>query len=259
MEPIVGRETLFEGLNAEERRRLYFLLLVIDQLEPREALALAERIEAFITAGNPPPFDISEPQTPASPTASCSDAGSGNGDQHAISAGNVPPSFHELAQASSTSPRRRLDRPLQIEFFKAVARGATNGELAERFGLTKRQAQAFRIGIARRSRATGLTNGRRGQSLASMELPSMKVARPKSPPNSAEEEVVRFLRQIGDVVVKVDDIFVVNSILRLNFQELVARANTKRLQRGKSTFEFPQAHTAGIVSASDDNGVSDRA
>src|SRR5690349_19265940 len=50
MDPIIRKETLFDGLNADEQRRLYFLLLGIDQLEPREALALAERIDAFVTA-----------------------------------------------------------------------------------------------------------------------------------------------------------------------------------------------------------------
>src|SRR6202035_4936989 len=136
--------------------------------------------------------------------------------------------------------RRQLNRSSQMEFFKAIARGATNGELAERFGLTKRQAHALRIGMVRRSRSVE---------------PASRTER-QAPPATVEAEIIRFLRQIGDVVLKEDDVFVVNSILRLNFQELISRANTKRLQRGKPTFEFPQPDRPQIAALANGAGVS---
>jgi hypothetical protein len=69
-----------------------------------------------------------------------------------------------------------------------------------------------------------------------------------------EAEVVRFLRQIGDVVVKQGDAFSVNSILKLNFQELVARANAKRLQRGKPTFELSTQSGSKVAPIANGNG-----
>ena len=70
-----------------------------------------------------------------------------------------------------------------------------------------------------------------------------------------ETEVIRFLRQIGDVVDKEGEVFVINSILRLNFPELIAHANTKRLQRGMPTFEFPRLDAVEAVMPADANGA----
>ena len=242
MEQIICKEPLFEGLKPDEQRRLYFLLLVADQLEVREALALAERMEAFITARAASPAGIPNLSAGAGTAISRGEGEcaveNGNGDQGAASFTDAPPSFDEAVQASPASQRRQLDRSSQMEFFKAMARGATNAELAEQFGLTKRQAHALRIGMVRRSRAAD---------------PASRTER-QAPPATADAEVIRFLRQVGDVVVKEDDVFVVNSILRLNFHELVARANTKRLQRGKPTFEFSRLDTPRIAPLTNGGG-----
>ena len=60
------------------------------------------------------------------------------------------------------------------------------------------------------------------------------------------EDVIRFLRQIGDVVVRSGDGFCVNSRYLLTRQEIVQRANKKRNERGKPLFAlvFPEAGSA---------------
>jgi hypothetical protein len=242
MEQIIPKEPLFEGLNPDGQRRLYFLLLVADQMEMREAFALAERMETFITARAASLVGVPILSADAGAATSRGEGAcaveNGNGVQGATSSADAPPAFDEAVQASP-APQRRLDRSAQMEFFKAIARGATNAELAERFGLTKRQAHALRIGMVRRSRSVE---------------PASRTER-QAPPATVEAEIIRFLRQVGDVVLKEDDAFVVNSILRLNFQELVARANTKRLQRGKPTFEFPRPDTPRIAPVANGAGA----
>jgi hypothetical protein len=277
MEPIVRKESLFEGLKPGEQRRLYFLLLVADQLELREALALAERIDAFITAKTVSKLDLSDLLTTgagSSPGGARRLGENGGSEPRPITSASVSSCLDEAALPVFTNPpdspapaaalRHRLDRSSQIEFFKGIAQGATNAELAERFGLTKRQAHALRLGMTRKARATGLA--RRANRQTSMESfsPSSDISsleqqeellHSKSPLAASEAEVIRFLRQMGDVVVKEDEIFVINSILRLDFQQVLARANTKRLQRGKPTFEFPPLDAAQAVIPANGNGA----
>jgi hypothetical protein len=244
MELLVRKETLFEGLNADERRRLFFLFSLIDQLEVREALPWAERIEAFIRGKT---FSQSDPLDRSTNPAATADsklrgifgetisnspldnlAGADAATEQGEMVSEVATHVSSAALSSGASaPRPTLDKSSQVEFFKAIARGATNAELAAHFGLTKRQAHALRIGILRRAR-----------SAKSQTAPEPRQCGTDSPSSEQiEVDVVRFLRQVGDVVVKEGNVFAVNSILKLNFQELIARANTKRLQRGKPTFD----------------------
>lgn len=249
MEFPVRKEVLFEGLNADERRRLFFLFFMTDQLEVREALQWAVRIEAFIRGKTSSQLDPLDPSSCfaattlsklCGPEVVCSETvvqSSGNGlagtEKIPGEMANEEATHVSTAVSSfgTTSSRPKLDRSSQIEFFKAIARGATNGELAARFGLTKRQAHALRIAIMRRTRSA---------SSAAAPPESRQCATEGSSLKQMEADVVRFLRQIGDVVVKKGDEFVVNSILKLNFPELIARANAKRQQRGKSNFELSQ-------------------
>jgi hypothetical protein len=244
METIISKESLFDGLSPSEQRRLYFLLLLAEKLELQGALALAERIDAFITAKTVAPLSTPAP----APSERRNDGGAqiedGNNGYNANSSGvnssDAPMSAVNGASPPSALPpptahSGRLDKSAQIEFFKAIAQGATNAELAERFGLTKRQAHALRIGMARRLRAADPPN-------AGSSIP------PASSADTTEVEVIRFLRQVGDVVVREGEAFVVNSILRFNLEELIARANTKRLQRGKPVFERPRLDASRTAS-----------
>jgi hypothetical protein len=190
METIVSGQALFDGLNPDERRRLYFLLLVADHLEPREALVVAERMEAFITA------------------KAVSKNGESRGGVRRCGAGEMRPAIGNVnrnptcpgdvqrplsaPRSLPASPADRMDKSAQTEFFKAAAHGASNADLAERFGRTKRQAHALRIGAARRLRTVAPT--------AKIERKAATESS-RSSTGSTEGEVVRFLRQVGDVVV----------------------------------------------------------
>jgi hypothetical protein len=84
MEPLLRTERLFDGLAPDEQRRLYFLLLVADKLDPREALAFAERVEGFVTGKtvatefNPPrPFAGPNDPPAENPCADGTHAGRG--------------------------------------------------------------------------------------------------------------------------------------------------------------------------------------
>jgi hypothetical protein len=272
METILRTECLFDGLTSDERRRLYFLLLVADKLHPREALAFAERMDEFISRKavssepNSPPFaSVNNPTGESSRTVQT------NGSEPEFgNSGDESPAANNMAgtsRASANHPAsfngtpfslRSLDSSTQIEFFKAVARGATNAELAERFGLTKRQAHTLRIGMMRRSRAGSSSKSRDHQlSAGGVLTPEGRHGSERQKALAAGEiEVVRFLRQTGDVVVKDGEVFAVNSILRLTLQELIARANARRLQRGKPTFDFPRVYAPDVASDAKANGAT---
>jgi len=127
-----------------------------------------------------------------------------------------------------------LSRPVpREEFLSAIRAGATNHQLAEAFGLTLRQANGLRIGLARRKAQAPadvetVKSDRREQGEA-------LVGEETAPPEFIEE-VVRFLRQTGDIVVRNGENYLVNARLILTMTELVERANRKRLQRGRSAF-----------------------
>jgi hypothetical protein len=255
MEPVLRTERLFDGLTADEQRRLYFFLLVADKLDPQDALAFAERIESFIggeTASaefNPPPPCAGANDTTGDNSSSI---GSDNSEAALESSKSEPPAASKIGAASHLSPNdhhstgdaaatpKGLGRSMQVEFFKAVAQGASNAELAERFGLTKRQAHALRIGMVRRSRAGNSQNRRDYQRKTVGALIAEGRPGSEQQETQGEAEVVRFLRQTGDVVVKDGAGFMVNSILKLTLQELIGRCNARRLQRGKPAFDFPR-------------------
>jgi hypothetical protein len=273
MEPMLRTERLFDGLTPDEQRRLYFLLLAVDKIDPREALAFAERIERFIsgktvvTEPNPPP----QPDSAGDPTGeSPSASGADNSESGLAGSRNESVAPNEVDRARRASPNdpvslsgtavapRALDRSMQIEFFKAIARGATNAELATRFGLTKRQAHALRIGMIRRTRSgrSAKSQDREHKSGGVQIVDHGRVSQQQD--THDEGEVVRFLRQTGDVVVKDGEVFVVNSILRLTFEELIVRCNGRRVQRGKPTFDFPRVTLANVDSKTNGTGGEPR-
>jgi hypothetical protein len=274
---VLRTERLFDGLTSDEQRRLYFLLLVADKLDPREALAFAERIEGFIsgktvaTEPNPPlPFaSVNDPtgENSCAIRTNNSEAGLGSSGNDSLAPAPAP---NEVDGGSCASPKdpasfagtavapKALDRSMQIEFFKAIARGATNAELAERFGLTKRQAHALRIGMIRRTRAGGSAKSRdREHKTGGVQTVDDRRASQQQKTHDGVE-VVRFLRQTGDVVVRDGDVFTVNSILQLTLQELIARGNVRRLQRGKPAFDFPRVTLPNIESKTNGAGGEQR-
>ena len=139
--------------------------------------------------------------------------------------------------ASETTPRSKL--PLSPEqrqrLLDQLANGARNAELAAEFGLAPRQVQGIRISQAR------ITKLGRGQ----------EASAPRHP--ESVEEVVRFLRQQDDVVVREDNgKFLINGRFRLGLEQLVERANRMRTRQGKPEFQVlkaePVRHGPALVS-----------
>jgi hypothetical protein len=223
-------DRLWESLAPCGQRRLLFLLQALGSADPRDALELAREMESFVLG-------------------TCSDGSDGSmscrvGPERALR--NQPagseggePSAHE-AQPHDRAERLAADGPELLsrgvprnEFLNAIRAGATNHQLAQRFGLTLRQANGLRIGLARRKThasiaAMGVTSDRleRGEELVGQ----------KTGPHELMDEVVRFLRQTGDIVVRSGENYLVNTRYILTARQLVERANRKRMERGRPGF-----------------------
>ena len=143
---------------------------------------------------------------------------------HPISASSSQP--HTALGSPTRAPSetaRRSNLPLSPELRRRLldrlATGARNAELAVEFRLTARQVQGIRISQAR------ITKLRWGQEKS-----------PRQQPESIDE-VVRFLRQQDDVVVRQDNgEFLVNGRFRLQPADLLERANRMRERQGKPRF-----------------------
>jgi hypothetical protein len=266
----IGAEDLYEQLNAHERRRLYFLVIALNKSEPEAAIELAERMERFVTSKRFASGDQVDDEA-----AEASDAGESAADNEAAAAAVEDLSSALSRVANSNGPALRplasepraaggatfsvaptvgarsdpaarksaLDATQRLEFKRAIASGANNDELAARFGLTRRQAHGLRIGFAR-AKAGGGFAAKRSDDLCNASAEREKQEnflrqRLAQPPTI--EDVVRFLRQIGDVVVRNGDNYIVNYSSSLTTQELVMRANRKRAANGKPPFEFSHA------------------
>jgi hypothetical protein len=146
------------------------------------------------------------------------------------------------ASTSLAARKIALDPIQRAEFKKAIASGAGNETLATQFGLTRRQAHGLRIGFARAkgggSPAKGADDHRPRQDAAAEREQQKNFLRQKPMPPPTLDDIVRFLRQIGDIVVKNGDHYLVNYSLSLTTQELVMRANRKRAVNGKPPFEL---------------------
>jgi hypothetical protein len=154
-------------------------------------------------------------------------------------------------QALSVPALSRGSRLLQgkalQDFTNAVSSGLANAELAGRFGITPRQANSLRMGIEKRLphlRMTKVANPEkrgidRGTELRMQE--EFLDRRPKPP--TTFDDVVRFLRQRGDVVVRSGDVFVVNGHHTMTTTEIVDWANVKRRELGFPAFRVELAPT----------------
>jgi hypothetical protein len=214
-------DRLWESLGPCGQRRLLFLLQALGSADPRDALELAREMESFVLGTCPDESDGSM-SCRLDPERALRDqpAGSERGE----------PSAHE-AQPHDRPEGLALDGPELLsrgvprnEFLDAIRAGATNHQLAQRFGLTLRQANGLRIGLARRkTHAHRLEQGE--------ELVGQKTAAPE-----VMDEVVRFLRQTGDIVVRSGENYLVNTRYILTATQLVERANRKRMERGRPGF-----------------------
>ena len=191
------------------RRRWFLLVRAMEHLSLEDAVTLAERIEAFLSAGpSEPPVECGAP-TPQS-------------EQEVIapSAPAAPlvtsPVASARAQDDKVPPTPLADR---VELLSRLAEGASDADIIAEFGLTKRQIVGLRLQMGH---MTG--------------------------DGASAEEVVRFLRQQGDVVTgQAQDGFLVNGRLRLTYDDLVGRANHIRARHGKMLFTADRRNSDEIV------------
>jgi hypothetical protein len=278
----IGAQDLYGELDPQQRRRLYFLFVALNKSDPKAAIELAERMERFVTsrkfaaigiagddaddaaADDAAPVDdaapaeeedASEPLAVASSSAGSAHTPAVNGNaQGGVarfgngSAGAIAPSrLGTMARSDGLVRKSALDEAQRTEFKRAIASGANNDELATRFGLTRRQAHGLRIGFARAKvggPAKRPEERRPLLNVAAEREQQESFLRQKQPPAPTMDDVVRFLRQIGDVVVRNGEHYMVNYSLSLTTQELVMRANRKRAMTGKPAFELGNAERA---------------
>jgi hypothetical protein len=191
------------------RRRWFLLVRAMEHLPLEDAATLAERIEAFLSAGRSEP-----PVKRGAPTS--------RSEQEVIapSAPAAPPVTSPVASAraqdDNVPPPPLADKP---ELLSRLAEGASDADIIAEFGLTKRQLVGFRLQMG------NITGDR-----------------------ASAEEVVRFLRQQGDVVTgQARDGFLVNGRFRLTYDDLVERANRIRARHGKKLFTADRRNSDEIV------------
>jgi hypothetical protein len=185
------------------RRRWMLLARAMEEVPLAQALELAERAEFFVANGITWPLDEHNPSPPAAPPLEGDEKTHISADGHEPSPSPAPPlAADQKAKAEKLrSPGKpRSFQPIPKDLVMArLAQGASNAEIAAETGLTQRQIQGFRL----------------------------QMGRPTS--DAVTEEIVRYLRQQGDVVVSdAEGRFIVNGGSRLSFQELADRANRMR-------------------------------
>jgi len=127
------------------------------------------------------------------------------------------------------SPERRE------QLLQRLAQGARNAELASEFGLSKQQVQGVRMGSARQ-----IANRR--HTVDEQE----QVSRPTPDLSASVDEIVRYLRQQNDVVVRQENgDFLVNSRFKLPLEGLISRANRMRTRQGKPEFRLADHQPSG--------------
>jgi hypothetical protein len=230
---------LFSGSDGAANRRLWFLQILIDKMDAERALALAARLETFVATGRTLTIvdEASETPTTTEGTVTPPAPAVVRDTPNVAPARPVEPAIlvQPLAQ-----PRLLADAELQ-EFATRAANGASNRDLAIRFGLTPRQANGIRMGLAKRSPQVALRRVARAKPKDTLDRATelqMQVDFMQRKPAVAVtlDDVVRFLRQRGDIVTRAGDGFTVNHRLTLSVQELVRRANEKKTQMGQQPF-----------------------
>ena len=293
--------------NNTAARRLWFLQVLLDKMEPERALALASRMEAFVAIGGTLPtkanqdkgsnaprvhgesaaagagvageaWKVFQPTVESSPSELGAEAAGGvtRGSEvrkgrgrdfdsgsdtdrsqrpevldgrlaasSVKSTGEVGKSNESpeslLKTPSGNSPGRLLTREELQAFQDQALNGATNQDLAQRFGLTPRQANGIRMGLAKRvpqialkrivAKPPKMSLDRATELQMQSEFLQQKVKTP-----ATVEDVVRYLRQRGDVVTRSGSVFSINYRLSLTEEELFRRANEKRAQLGLPAF-----------------------
>jgi hypothetical protein len=227
-----------QEMSGAAKRRLWLLEVLLGKMEPESALALAARMEAFVageasTIGREANEGTSTEQASPRPSQEPPSNGREAATDQAVSSASQPCTPAERGRLLTDDELR--------EFAVAAVNGATNRDLARRFRLSPRQANGIRMGLAKRTPQVALKRAVSSKPKEMLdratELQLQDAFLQRKPIIAPTiDDVVRFLRQRGDVVTGAGDHFTVNHRLTLTAQELVRRANEKRRTLGQSLF-----------------------
>jgi hypothetical protein len=200
-------------------RRVWLLANALRCLPFDRAIELASAAEVFVTGAS------IHNQADAPRVHSEPDLESTSSTTESPSAG-TPPLVERMVHQRSPNPVRGADRD---RLLGRLAEGAKNAELAAEFGLSSKQVQGVRMGCAREI-------AKRREQPSGGTVPADQIVTP----TAWIEDVVRYLRQQDDVVVRQENgEFLVNGRFSMPSAELLARANRMRAREDKPAFESP--------------------
>lgn len=228
----VDTDEIFDALRPMEKMRLYFLLLSLRDIQAEQALIVAEQMERFITAGR---------QVPDSPVAKGEDratAPPSSEKERDHPGANVCLDQDQGVRGYGRSEKGVLsNKEFRSQFISAICAGTNNKQLAERFGLTLRQVNGLRMGLAKR-KIGPFADGAPSSFDGTADQQREELPRPGDMSQEIIDDIVRFLRQRGDIVVRSGENFLIDNRHTLTMRQLLERANRKRRELGKSEFSM---------------------
>jgi hypothetical protein len=224
---------LLRQLEDTSVRRCWLLLKGLECLPLDRAIELARAAEAFVT-GSP-----QESQSVgAAPAEEAPAALSPTRDKRSRGA---PPSSAPERSAPPRHTTLSLSSDRREQLLDRLAAGAKNMELAAEFGLSAQQVQGIRIGSSR-------TIAKRLEALKQPEPQDKNQRLAKTVDQTynnlqQKDEIVRYLQQQDDVVVRqADGFFLVNGRFRMSLADIAERANRMRRRQGKPEFQVDKTH-----------------
>jgi hypothetical protein len=203
-------------LSDPTNRRCWLLANALEHATLDQAIDLARKAEDFIAGLHGGSQTESESHTETAAAAEPSDT-----------LERKPDGRTAASDQTSEQTRLGLAQEQRDKLLGRLAEGATNAELASEFGLSPRQVQGVRLGTGRK----GIKNRDRAG----------KDIRIPTPALTPVEEVIRYLRQQDDVVVRQGEGFLVNGRFQMSEAELVSRANRMRARQHRPEFVQPSA------------------
>jgi len=217
-EQALADEQTEKFVNEPVQRRWWLLRRAMEMTSLENALQLAAQAEAFLVGDiGSIPAGTREFLSPSTATPV----------EHAAR----NPISGQIRAEPAHRPELLLEPDRKAELQARLAAGVPNADVAAEFGLTPRQVQGFRMQIARKAAS-------REKRMAEAADPiCYSNGIPTATRSPLVEEVIRYLRQQGDVVVgSPQSSFTVNNRFQLDFEQLVNRANKMRARQGKPEF-----------------------
>jgi len=206
-------------VNEPVQRRWWLLRRAMEMTSLENALQLAAQAEAFLVGdiGSIPAGTRELPIPPSTTTS--------------VHATARSPISGQIVAEPGHRPELLLEPDRKAELQGRIAAGVPNADVAAEFGLTPRQVQGFRMQIARKAASR---EKRRAETADQICYSSGIATATRSP---LVDEIIRYLRQQGDVVVgSPQSSFTVNNRFQLDFEQLLNRANKMRARQGKPDF-----------------------